>query len=72
MEPKRMISKSFLIFKNEQKNKIYFADGFFSGRSLSGPFSDLVRPHSRKNYKMGYRWNNAACSRTAVPSSLNI
>ena len=47
-----MISKSFLIFKNEQKNKIYSADGFVPD-GFSGPFSDLVRPHSRKNYKMG-------------------
>ena len=65
-----MISKSFLILKNEQKQNL------LCGR-ISPDRSRTVRIWSvrlilEKNYKMGYRWNNAACSRTAVPSSLNI
>ena len=61
-----MISKSFLILKNEQKQNL------LCGRispDRSRIWSVLIL---EKNYKMGYRWNNAACSRTAVPSSLNI
>ena len=64
MEPKRMISKSFLIFKNEQKTKSTL-------RTDLRIYSVLILEKG-ENYKMGYRWNNAACSRTAVPSSLNI